>query len=626
MKDICRASEGFTGVCGDKSLHCKNSTQMTALASCSKIHINGYCLHGEILLILYVNSVAKLFYMTLRELEIGQSAVIVTVNGEKALRQHFLDMGLIPGVKVTMVKYAPQGDPLQILIYSYELTLRLADADKIEVERYEGQEETEVVVEDDTKHEMFQHPGLGESTPIYHDRRQKGLPKDQKITIALVGNQNSGKTTLFNQLTGINQHVGNFPGVTVDMKTGGVKRHPNIEIIDLPGIYSLSPYSQEEIITRRFILRNNPTAIINIVDATNIERNLYLTMQLMELNIPMVLALNMMDELRNNRGTVFINIMESMLGIPVVPVSALKGEGTDELIEHAEHVARYHECPSRQDFCKPTDHNGVLHRSIHGVMHLIEDHAEKAGLPLRFAAGKLIEDDVYVKEALHLSRREEDTVELIVRELEAERGLDPSAAMVDMRFSYILDVCRKAVRKPMKSKEHERSILIDKVLTGKWTALPAFVCIMAVIFYLTFDLIGGTGQEWLEEVIEWFTDYSRGVLEQWRVNDVVQSLILDGVYAGVGTVATFVPIIVVLFFFLSMLEDTGYMARIAFVMDCPLRRLGLSGRSIVPLLMGFGCSVPAVMSTRTLCHASNPMEGRVGTGRRYCHAHSALRA
>ena len=538
--------------------------------------------------------------MTLRDLSIGQSAVILAINGEKTLRQHFLDMGLIPGVKVTLVKYAPMGDPLQILIYGYELTLRLSDAEKIEVSLYEENLKEEAAPMGKNSYEMFEHPGLGESTPIYHDSRQKGLPKDQKITIALVGNQNSGKTTLFNQLTGLNQHVGNFPGVTVDMKSCFVKGHPYIEIVDLPGIYSLSPYSREEIVAREFILNKKPTGIINIVDATNIERNLYLTMQLMELDIPIVLALNMMDELRNNGGTVYINVMENMLGIPVVPISALKNQGTDELIEHAEHVARYHECPTRQDFCKPTDHNGVLHRSIHGVMHLIEDHALRAGLPIRFAAGKLIEDDVYVKKLLNLNHREEETVSLIVRELEEERGLDPSAAMADMRFSYIMEVCREAVLKPLKSKEHLRSMIIDKVLTGKWTAIPAFMAIMVFIFWMTFDIIGGNLQRWLSLGIENLTEWTDRLLTDWNTDAAVHSLITEGIFSGLGAVLSFVPIIATLFLFLSLLEDSGYMARIAFVMDKLLRRMGLSGRSIVPLLMGFGCSVPSIMACRTL--------------------------
>ena len=564
-----------------------------------KIHIYGYCASAEIVLILHLKKREKSVFMTLQELEIGKSAIILAVDGEQSLRQHFLDMGLIPGVKVTMVKYAPMGDPLQILLYSYELTLRRADAERIEISFYE-EKEAEATDLDKNSYEMFEHPGLGESTPVYHDSHQKGLPKNQKIAIALVGNQNSGKTTLFNQLTGLNQHVGNYPGVTVDAKSCYVKGHPNIEVVDLPGIYSLSPYSREEMVTREYILDMKPTAIINIVDATNIERNLYLTMQLMELNIPIVVALNMMDELRSNGGTVYINIMENMLGIPVVPISALKNEGTDELIEHAEHIARYHECPARQDFCKPTDHNGVLHRSIHGVMHLIEDHALRADIPIRFAASKLIEDDIHIKKALQLNHREEETVSLIVKELEEERGLDPSAAIADMRFSFIMDVCRKAVQKPLHSKEHVRSIMMDKILTGKWTAIPAFLSIMIFIFWITFDVVGGNLQLWLSKGIRMLVGWTDQLLTEWNTDKAVHSLIVDGIFSGLGAVLSFVPIIVILFLFLSLLEDSGYMARIAFVMDKPLRRLGLSGRSIVPMLMGFGCSVPSIMACRTL--------------------------
>ncbi len=539
--------------------------------------------------------------MTLKELSIGQSAVVMSVTGEPALRQHFLDMGIIPNVEVTMVKYAPMGDPMQILINGYELTLRLADADHIEIRECEKVDiQPQFISDTDESYKLYEHPGLGESTPIYHDYRQKGLPKGEKIVLALVGNQNCGKTTLFNQLTGLNQHVGNFPGVTVDTKSGIVKRYPNVEIVDLPGVYSLSPYSQEEIITREFILKNKPSAIINIADATNIERNLYLTMQLMELNIPMVLALNLMDELRNNGGTVRINTMEKLLGIPVVPISALKNEGTEELIEHVIHVARYHECPSRLDFCKPTHHDGSVHRSIHAVMHLIEDHAFRANMPLRFSGTKLLEGDKYVNDALQLTQSEKQTVSLIINDMEEHRGMDAAAAIAEMRYAFIEEVCQKTVVKPTISKEHIHSMNIDKVLTGKWTAIPAFLFIMIFIFWMTFDVIGGTLQEWMSRGIEGFTLWCNQILTNWNIVPIVHSLIVNGVLAGIGSVLSFVPIIVTLFFFLSLLEDSGYMARIAFVMDKLLRRLGLSGRSIVPLLMGFGCSVPSVMSCRTL--------------------------
>ena len=579
--------------------------------------------------------------MKLSELEIGQTATITSVGGEGALRQHFLDMGVIPGAEVTLNKYAPLGDPMQLTIQGYALTLRKDEAGEVEIDSPPAPllERREVL--QDAKSNSFQkdntlsyrkdntyfsplskrgaggeslHPGLGEGG-IYHDsKHEHPLPEGTKLTFALAGNQNSGKTTLFNQLTGANQHVGNFPGVTVDRKSGSIRGRSNTEVTDLPGIYSLSPYSAEEIVSRDFILgvekpqtsnlkpqtSNPPKGIINIVDATNIERNLYLTMQLMELGVPMVLALNMMDEMEGNGGTVHVNEMESLLGIPVVPITANKNHGVDELIEHAMHVAKYQEKPARQDFCSPEDHGGAVHRCLHAIMHLVEDHAEHAGMPLRFVAAKIAEGDSIIADSLGLSQNEKETIEHILRQMEEERGMDRAAAMADMRYSFIKKLCSQTVVKPSHSKEALRSQRIDKVLTGKWTALPAFALIMAFIFWVTFDILGGTMQEWLEEAIDWFTGISDETLQSWDINDSVRSLIIDGVYAGVGSVATFIPIIVILFFFLSMLEDSGYMARIAFVMDKSLRRLGLSGRSIVPLLMGFGCSVPAVMASRTL--------------------------
>ena len=540
--------------------------------------------------------------MTLGELHIGQTATILQVGGEGALRQHFLDMGMIPGTDVTMVKYAPMGDPIQVLVQGYELTLRLADAEKIEVklcEKCEGH----LLHSHDRNDELYgkeEHPGYGEMGRTHSKEDEHPLAKEKKLTFALVGNQNSGKTTLFNQLTGMNQHVGNFPGVTVDKKSGEIKGHPYTLVTDLPGIYSLSPYSNEEIVSREFILKERPAGIINIVDATNIERNLYLTMQLMELDVPMVLALNMMDEVRSNGGTVRINELEKELGIPVVPISAMKNEGVDELIEHALHVAKYQEKPKRQDFCSPEDNGGAVHRCLHAVMHFIEDHAKMAGIPIRFAAGKVIEGDRLVVEALKLTVNERETIGHILRQMEEERGLDAAAAMADMRFAYIKKICKQSVVKTQESKEHRRSRRIDRVLTGKWTAIPAFLGIMLLVFWLTFDVIGGKLQEILEEGIGAFTEYVDGLFGQWEINSVVHGLMIDGVFNGVGTVLTFLPIIVTLFFFLSILEDTGYMARIAFVMDKLLRKIGLSGRSIVPLLMGFGCSVPSVMASRTL--------------------------
>lgn len=538
--------------------------------------------------------------MTLDELKIGQSAIITKVGGDGALRQHFLDMGVIPGSELTLVKFAPMGDPMQLLIHGYELTLRKDDAAKIDIDicpTCEGGETHQLAEQSSARTE---HPGLGEEGRYHTESEGNPAPITGKITFALVGNQNCGKTTLFNALTGSNQHVGNFPGVTVDRKSGVIKGHPDTEVVDLPGIYSLSPYTSEEIVSRQFIFNSKPQGIINIVDATNIERNLYLTMQLMELGIPMVLALNMMDEVRNNGGTIDINELETCLGIPVVPISAAKNEGVEELVDHAIHVARYQEGPRRADFCSPTDHGGAVHRCIHAVIHLIEDHAQAAGIPLRFAACKVVEGDARVIEALHLTDNERDTIDHILKQLEAERCLDPAASMADMRYSYIKRICGRSVVKPVESVEHKRSRRIDEVLTGRWTAIPAFLLFMCLMFWLTFDVIGGTMQEWLDEGIQWITAQTDALLQSWNVSDVVHALIIDGVFSGVGAVVSFIPIILTLFFFLSILEDSGYMARIAFVTDKSLRRIGLSGRSIVPLLMGFGCSVPSVMASRTL--------------------------
>ena len=538
--------------------------------------------------------------MTLDELKIGQSAIITKVGGDGALRQHFLDMGVIPGSELTLVKFAPMGDPMQLLIHGYELTLRKDDASKIDIDicpTCKGGEPHQLAEQPSARTE---HPGLGEEGRYHTESEENPAPITGKITFALVGNQNCGKTTLFNALTGSNQHVGNFPGVTVDRKSGVIKGHPDTEVVDLPGIYSLSPYTSEEIVSRQFIFNSKPQGIINIVDATNIERNLYLTMQLMELGIPMVLALNMMDEVRNNGGTIDINELETSLGIPVVPISAAKNEGVEELVDHAIHVARYQEEPRRADFCNPTDHGGAVHRCIHAVIHLIEDHAQAAGIPLRFAACKVVEGDARVIEALHLTDNERDTIDHILKQLEAERCLDPAASMADMRYSYIKRICGRSVVKPVESVEHKRSRRIDEVLTGRWTAIPAFLLFMCLMFWLTFDVIGGTMQEWLDEGIQWITAQTDALLQSWNVSDVVHALIIDGVFSGVGAVVSFIPIILTLFFFLSILEDSGYMARIAFVTDKSLRRIGLSGRSIVPLLMGFGCSVPSVMASRTL--------------------------
>lgn len=537
--------------------------------------------------------------MTLKDLKVGHSAKILSIGGQGALRQHFLDMGVIPGVVVKLIKYAPMGDPMELLIHGYVLTLRLDDAEKIEVLEVNAVEKN-FRQEPTSMHEEGVHPGLGEDGKYHVKKGENPLPKDTCLTFALAGNQNCGKTTLFNQLTGANQHVGNFPGVTVDSKSGSIKNHPNTLVTDLPGIYSLSPYSSEEIVSREFIIKQNPTGIINIVDATNIERNLYLTLQLMELDVPMVLALNMMDEVNGNGGTILINEMEQMLGIPVVPISAAKNEGVTELTKHALHVAKYQEKPGRMDFCGKNQDGGAVHRCIHSIMHLIEDHTQRAGIPKRFAASKIIEGDKIILDALKLSPNEKQVIEHIVLQMEEERGLDRSAAIADMRFSFIQKLCSKTVVKPKESKEHRRSRRIDKILTGKYTAIPSFIAIMSVIFWLTFNVLGGTLQELLENGVDWVTNVTESMLVSANVNEVLRSLIVKGIFAGVGSVLSFVPIIVILFFFLSMLEDSGYMARIAFVMDKLLRRIGLSGRSIVPMLIGFGCTVPGVMASRTL--------------------------
>ena len=537
--------------------------------------------------------------MTLKDIKIGKSAVVTAVGGEGALRQHFLDMGVIPGAEVTVVKYAPMGDPIELRIHGYELTLRLADAAKIEVKPIDKPKDPSMTSARSNPYKR-EHPGLGEGGRFHEKSTENPLPKDTQLTFALAGNQNCGKTTLFNQLTGSNQHVGNFPGVTVDQKSGPIKGYPNTLVTDLPGIYSMSPYSAEEIVTRQFIINGKPTGIINIVDATNIERNLYLTMQLMELDIPMVLALNMMDEVRGNGGAVYINAMEELLGIPVIPISASKNEGVDELVEHALHVANYQEKPKRTDFCDKDEEGGAVHRCLHGIIHLIEDHAKEAGIPVRFAATKLIEGDQRIQEALKLDINEEKMLGHIVRQMEEERGLDRAAAIADMRFSFIQKLVDQTVVKPQESKEHARSRKIDKVLTGKYTAIPAFIAIMAAVFYLTFNVIGAWLQGIVEIGVEAVTIATGNVLVNLGVNGTLQSLIMDGIFAGVGSVLSFLPIIVVLFFFLSLLEDTGYMARVAFVMDKLLRKIGLSGRSIVPMLIGFGCTVPGVMASRTL--------------------------
>ncbi len=592
--------------------------------------------------------------MKLSELKEGESASIITVGGEGELRQHFLDMGVIPGAELTLVKFAPMGDPMELRIHDYELTLRISDAEKIIITdpiKYEsGSGETEdkqknsngkngvkdrklksfsdsedqAACGSDKKEDdksgsksrkkkreenqiktsempnKWEHPGFGEGGRYHDNTHEHPLPEGTKLTFALAGNQNCGKTTLFNQLTGSNQHVGNFPGVTVDRKSGAIKGMPDTEVTDLPGIYSLSPYTSEEIVSRQFILNEKPKGIINIVDATNMERNLYLTMQLMELNVPMVLALNMMDEMQGNGGAVRVNRMEESLGIPVIPISAAKNEGIEELVSHAVHVAKYQEPPERQDFCDADDHGGAVHRCLHGIMHLIEDHAQKADLPLRFAATKLIEGDERVKSRLNLDENEKEMIEHIITQMENERGIDRAAAIADMRFSFINKLVHDTVVKPRESKEHQRSRRIDKILTGKYTAIPAFIGIIALIFFLTFNVIGAFFQALLEKGVDIMTEQMDTLLTDWKVNDLLHSLIIEGIFNGVGSVLSFLPIIITLFFFLSLLEDTGYMARIAFVMDKLLRKIGLSGRSIVPMLIGFGCTVPAVMASRTL--------------------------
>lgn len=535
--------------------------------------------------------------MTLKELEIGKSAAIKTVGGSGALRQHFLDMGMIPGAEVTVVKLAPMGDPMELQIHGYELTLRLAEADQIEIEpikkrsrAHEGKEYLK----------PSEHPGLGEDGKYHSKEDENPLPEGTTLTYALVGNQNCGKTTLFNQLTGSNQHVGNFPGVTVDRKDGSIKGYSNTDVTDLPGIYSMSPYSSEEIVSRNFVLNEKPKAIINIVDATNIHRNLYLTMQLLEMDVPMVVALNMMDEVLGNQGSIDVNEMEALLGVPVIPISAAKNEGVSELVEHAIHIAKYQERPLRQDFCDKNDHDGAVHRCIHAVIHLIEDHAQKAEIPVRFAATKAIEGDNLILEQLKLDENEMEMLEHIVQQMETERGLDRSAAIADMRFDFIERLCEKTVVKPKESKERIRSEKIDKILTGKYTAIPCFIGIMVLVFYLTFNVIGAWLQGILEFGIDKISEAVGSAMTAAHVNSAVHSLVIDGIFNGVGSVLSFLPIIVTLFFFLSLMEDSGYIARVAFVMDKLLRKIGLSGRSIVPMLIGFGCTVPAVMATRTL--------------------------
>ena len=535
--------------------------------------------------------------MTLKELEVGKSAVIRRVGGEGALRQHFLDMGMIPGAEVTVIKLAPMGDPMEVQVHGYELTLRLAEAQQIDIQPI-GRRSRSHIFKDRAKDQ--DHPGLGENGKFHSKADEHPLPDGTVLTYALVGNQNCGKTTLFNQLTGAKQHVGNFPGVTVDRKSGAIRGYPNTEVTDLPGIYSMSPFSSEEIVSRNFVLQDKPTAIINIVDATNIERNLYLSMQLLEMGIPMVIALNMMDELVGNRGSIDVNTMEAMLGVPVIPISAAKNEGVDELIRHAVHVAKQQEPPLKQDFCDKDDHGGAVHRCIHAVIHLIEDHAALAGLPVRFAATKAIEGDALILQQLQLDRNEQEMLEHIVRQMETERGLDRSAAIADMRFDFIERLCAQTVIRPQESKERIRSEKIDRILTGRYTAIPCFIGIMVLVFYLTFNVIGGGLQKLLELGIDRLSALTDTALTQLHVNPVIHSLVIDGIFTGVGSVLSFLPIIVTLFFFLSLMEDSGYIARVAFVMDKLLRRIGLSGKSIVPMLIGFGCTVPAVMATRTL--------------------------
>ena len=535
--------------------------------------------------------------MTLKDLNAGENAVILSVGGEGELRQHFLDMGIIPGAEITVVKFAPMGDPMELQVHGYELTLRLSEAEKITVQK---------ITERTNKHERIQkiftsnHPGLGEDGKYHLKSDGNPLPKGTILSFALVGNQNCGKTTLFNQLTGSNQHVGNFPGVTVDKKSGKIKNHDNTEVTDLPGIYSMSPYSSEEIVSRNFVLNEKPKAIINIVDATNIERNLYLTMQLLEMEVPMVIALNMMDELIGNKGAIDINQMEALLGVPVVPISAAKNQGVQELVNHALHLAQFQEKPVKQDFCSKDEHGGAIHRAIHTVESIIEDHAEKVGLPLRFCATKVIEGDNLIIKQLDLDQNEKDMIEHVVLQMENESKMDRSAAIADMRFDFIEKVCEKTVKKPQESKERRRSEQLDKILTGKWTAIPCFILIMASVFYLTFNVIGAFFQELLETGIEKLANLVVILMEKTAVNSAISSLVVDGIFGGVGSVLSFLPIVVTLFFFLSILEDSGYIARVAFFMDKLLRKIGLSGKSIVSMLIGFGCTVPAVMSTRTL--------------------------
>ena len=535
--------------------------------------------------------------MTLKELEIGKSAVVTQVGGEGALRQHFLDMGMIPGAEVTVVKFAPMGDPMELQIHGYELTLRLAEAEQIEIKPIDKRSNSHAGSE---RIQPSVHPGLGEEGKFHSKEDEHPLPEGTTLTYALVGNQNCGKTTLFNQLTGATQHVGNFPGVTVDRKDGAIKGYSDTNVTDLPGIYSMSPYSSEEIVSRNFVLQDHPTAIINIVDATNIERNLYLTMQLLEMDIPMVVALNMMDEVTSNHGAINVNLMEELLGVPVIPISAAKNEGVEELVKHALHIAKYQERPMRQDFCDKKDHDGSVHRCIHAVIHLIEDHAEKADIPVRFAATKAIEGDLLILKQLKLDENEKEMLEHIVCQMETERGVDRSAAIADMRFDFIERLCEQAVVKPKESKERIRSEKIDRIFTGKYTAIPCFIAIMAAVFYLTFNVIGAWLQNILQLGIDAIADMVGKGLKAAQLNDALYSLIMDGIFTGVGSVLSFLPIIVTLFFFLSLMEDSGYIARVAFVMDKLLRKIGLSGKSIVPLLIGFGCTVPAVMATRTL--------------------------
>ena len=535
--------------------------------------------------------------MTLKELEIGQSATIVHVGGEGALRQHFLDMGVIPGAEITLIKFAPMGDPMEFQVHGYELTLRMDDAAKIAVEPIAVRARSHEGTSDINK---SVHPGLGEEGKYHSKGDGNPLPETEELTFALVGNQNCGKTTLFNQLTGSNQHIGNFPGVTVDRKDGPIRGQKNTRVTDLPGIYSMSPYSSEEIVSRNFVLDEHPRAIINIVDATNIERNLYLTMQLLEMDIPVVLALNMMDEVTGNGGSIDVNHMEQMLGVPVVPISAAKNEGVDELVRHALHIAKYQEKPGRQDFCDENDFGGAVHRCIHAICHLIEDHAKNAQIPVRFAASKMIEGDDLIMERLRLDKNEKEAIEHLIIQMEKERGIDRSAAIADMRFNFIEKVCEQTVVKPRESKERVRSQKIDRILTGKYTAIPCFFGIMLLVFYLTFNVIGAGLQSLLEMGITQLTNLTEQAMISANVNSVLRGLVIDGIFAGVGSVLSFLPIIVTLFFFLSLMEDSGYIARVAFVMDKLLRRIGLSGRSIVPMLIGFGCTVPALMSTRTL--------------------------